>query len=180
VAVKRVIPPRDKMDRDASILDSSNSVPIEFNDTASQNKPLDCNSSTDLKSSSMKAQRKNSIGHIFDAGDDLDHDVEAAVPVHVPTLRNASIDNSIADSVTVMSSKYGSQEQESASGVSVKWMSLFGYKASGKSYDQLKQEVSAAFRVRYYFNFLLMIPTHIVSTMLSIIHRSILFSSLLK
>jgi hypothetical protein len=91
--------------------------------------------------------RKNSIGHIFDADDDLDHDVEAAVPVHVPTLRNASIDNSIADSVTVMSSKNGSQEQESASGVSVKWMSLFGYNAYGKSYDQLKQEVSATFRV---------------------------------
>jgi hypothetical protein len=76
----------------------------------------------------------------------LDHDVEAAVPVHVP-VRNASIDNSTADSVTVKSSKNGSQEQESASRVSVKCMSLFGYKASGKSYDQLKQEVSAAFRV---------------------------------
>jgi len=146
VAVKRVIPPKNTVNR-ASFLESENPNTIEPNSSID-------NSGT---SPIIPAKRKSSLGEMDDIFDDKEladgADLEAgtsktkvafAVPVRQASTGSAisNIHSSVeTGAMTITSSGQLTQGSGSYDGKSkAQWKRFFGYKSSGKNYDQLKAD----------------------------------------
>ena len=162
VAVKRVIPPKDRVNRQ-SFLDSENpntdenssAQAADFNPHGSMVSQL--SESSQLKSLKASQVRKHSLDSMDDIFDDKElftsptdgTDLEAgkgtvtfAVPVRKNSTDHPNIHSSTEMTVTssgqiAMNSGSGSQEIQRSK---AKWKRWFGYKSSGKNYEQLKQD----------------------------------------
>ena len=159
VAVKRVIPPKERANRAASFLEEENpnagtesgiatGVPQDPKNGKKTGVPRQSSMTGSMTSSMVSMDRifeaKDSKG--LDNVEEATPDLEAGPPVH----RN--IYSSVETGVTAVSSKNhsGSLEGASSRGASkAKWKRWFGYSSStgGKNYEQLKQEFIVEMRV---------------------------------
>ena len=159
VAVKRVIPPKDRVNRQSFLesenpnTDENSSVPqaAEFNPHGSMVSQLsDLPQSKSFKGSQIRKNSLDSMDDIFDDKELLASptDLEAGkgtVSFAVP-VRNSNDHPNIHSSTEMTVTSSGQIAMNSGSGSSdvqrskAKWKRWFGYKSSGKNYEQLKQD----------------------------------------
>ena len=165
VAVKRVIPPKDRINRSGLLLgpfDKNNSLPaVTFDDekvshSDSDDKDKDratrrtSNDSASRKSSLDHISRKGSMDHIFDEeANGSSKDLEAGM--RTMALSKKSSLQSIVSSTNTEGTNSSSHTNGMSSSQKVAFKRWFGYKSSkpngGKNYGRLKKEFVAEMRI---------------------------------